>query len=199
MSLETISNVKDCPYDEKKWIYEQTEDKSHRFILGTRGDNPLFCIGINPSTAAPDNLDPTLKNVQRFAHNFGFDSFIMFNIYPLRATNPNDLPLYLDEEMHSQNLRTFRKMLNGKKSKNSLFNLTNKKNHIWAAWGTIISKRPYLKNCLVDYYEIASATNASWYSVGAISKDGHPHHPLYLNKESTLDDFDIEKYIDQII
>lgn len=44
-------------YDARRWIYVPDFYTEYRYILGTRGDNPLICIGINPSTAAPDNLD----------------------------------------------------------------------------------------------------------------------------------------------
>ena len=36
--------------------------------------------------------------------------------------------------------------------------------------------------------------NAHWVSAGKISVKGHPHHPLYLKKDSLLDDFDMESY-----
>lgn len=78
-------------YDYSKWLYVPCEYSEYRYILGTRGQKPLICIGINPSTAAPDNLDNTLKSVQRIASCNGFDSFIMFNLYPQRATNPDDM------------------------------------------------------------------------------------------------------------
>ena len=39
----------------------------YRYILGTAGKKPLITIGINPSTAEPDNLDNTLKSVERIA------------------------------------------------------------------------------------------------------------------------------------
>ena len=55
-----------------------TPTPSTRYILGTRGEKPLICVGINPSTARPGALDPTLKSVERIARNSGFDSFIMF-------------------------------------------------------------------------------------------------------------------------
>ena len=76
-------------YDREKWLYVPNAYTEYRYILGTRGKNPLICIGINPSTAEPDNLDNTLKSVERIALGNGFDSFIMFNVYAQRATNPD--------------------------------------------------------------------------------------------------------------
>ena len=68
-------------YDSDKWLYVPDFYTEYRYILGTRGSYPLICIGINPSTAAPDDLDNTLKSVSRIAAHNGFDSWIMFNVY----------------------------------------------------------------------------------------------------------------------
>ena len=59
-----------CPspdYDVEKWLYVPNSYSEYRYILGSRGKKPLICIGINPSTAAPDALDPTLQSVNRIA------------------------------------------------------------------------------------------------------------------------------------
>ena len=78
-------------YDVERWLYVPNAYSEYRYILGTRGKNPLICVGINPSTAAPDDLDNTLKSVERIAIHNGYDSFIMFNVYAQRATSPDDM------------------------------------------------------------------------------------------------------------
>lgn len=40
-----------------EWIYKNTSDNKSRFVLGTKGDKPLICFGINPSTAEPGNTE----------------------------------------------------------------------------------------------------------------------------------------------
>lgn len=72
-----------------EWLYEHSHNNRARYVLGTKGDNPLVCFGVNPGTAAPGALDPTLKSVERFANEHGYDSFIMLNLYPQRSTNPD--------------------------------------------------------------------------------------------------------------
>ena len=52
-------------YDAEKWLYVPDFYTEYRYLLGTRGEKPLVCIGINPSTAEPDRLDPTLQSVER--------------------------------------------------------------------------------------------------------------------------------------
>ena len=41
-------------YDVSRWLYVPNTYSEYRYILGTRGKHPLICVGINPSTAAPD-------------------------------------------------------------------------------------------------------------------------------------------------
>ena len=78
-------------YDVDRWLYVPNRYCDYRYILGTRGSRPLICVGINPSTAAPNDLDNTLKSVERIALGNGYDSFIMFNVYAQRATRPDDM------------------------------------------------------------------------------------------------------------
>ena len=67
-------------FDRDSWLYIPDHYAEYRYLLGTKGANPLICIGINPSTAAPGALDNTLKSVERIAKGNGFDSFLMFNV-----------------------------------------------------------------------------------------------------------------------
>lgn len=171
-------------YDKTKWIYVPDHYEDYRFVLGTRGRKPLITVGINPSTATPFALDNTLKSVERIALNNGFDSFIMFNVYPQRATNPDDMHFEADKNLHEQNIKAFADLLQS----------VGKNPIIWAAWGTIINKRDYLKYCLKDMISEGKKCGAIWKKAGKVSKQGHPHHPLYLRKDIELDDFDVEKY-----
>ena len=177
-------------YDVRDWLYVPNHYAEYRYILGTAGKRPLICIGINPSTAAPNDLDNTLKSVERIALNIGFDSFIMFNVYAQRATRPQDMDKTRNETLHRENMKAFDYVL-------SLFEGAHPA--VWAAWGNIIEQRPYLKDCLRDMAKIGQQHNASWFTSGAISKKGHPHHPLYLKKDSALDAFDIETYVEQVL
>ena len=172
-------------YDKTRWLYVPNFYSEYRYILGTRGERPLICIGINPSTAAPDNLDNTLKSVERIALYNGYDSFIMFNVYAQRATNPDDMEQRFNKKLHEENMKAFEYILK----------LSEETPSVWAAWGNIIEKRDYLLSCVSDMIILSKKYNAKWYSAGKISKKGHPHHPLYLSKTTPLDDFDIESYI----
>jgi hypothetical protein len=171
-------------YDIKKWLYAPNFYSEYRYILGTRGTNPLICVGINPSTAKPDDLDNTLKSVQRIALGNGFDSFLMFNVYAQRATRPDDMERIRNDKLHEENMKAFRHLLS-----------IGKKPAVWAAWGAIIEKRDYLPVCVADMLAISREYDAQWYCAGPISKKGHPHHPLYLRKDEKLKAFDTEAYL----
>ena len=177
-------------YDRNKWLYVPNAYTEYRYILGTRGKNPLICIGINPSTAKPDDLDNTLKSVERTARFNGFDSFIMFNVYAQRATDPKTMDCDFNEYLHNENMNAFRYILSSYGEGN--------KPAVWAAWGTIIEKRPYLVDCVREMIEIGNDFDAKWYSVGKRSVKGHPHHPLYLKNNSPIENFDIEAYVDSL-
>ena len=176
-------------YDVSRWLYVPNFYSEYRYILGTRGEKPLICIGINPSTAAPDDLDNTLKSVERVALHNGYDSFIMFNVYAQRATNPDDMEPACNPALHRENMEAFDYVLSLDKAGAPA---------VWAAWGTIIEKRDYLPNCVRGMIRIGEARNAVWYSAGKRSKKGHPHHPLYLRKDSVLEPFDVSGYLDHL-
>ena len=174
-------------YDSQKWLYVPDFYTEYRYILGTRGKNPLICIGINPSTAAPDDLDNTLKSVSRIAAGNGYDSWIMFNVYAQRATRPDDMDRELNLRLHRENMRAFEYILSHVGEGISPA--------IWAAWGTIIEKRDYLPGCVRDMAELGQKYGAHWLCAGKRSIKGHPHHPLYLRKDEKTAEFDIEGYL----
>lgn len=187
---DALISSDDGSYDREKWLYVPDFYSEYRYILGTRGKNPLICIGVNPSTAIPDRLDNTLKSAERIALGNGYDSFIMFNVYAERATDPDDMETELNITLHRENLKAFEYILAISETVPS----------VWAAWGTIIEKRPYLPSCVLDMVEIGKKYGAKWFTAGARSKTkGHPHHPLYLKKDSTLDEFDVVTYCENLL
>ena len=181
------ANTPNPYYDIDEWLYAPNFYSEYRYILGTRGKNPLICIGINPSTAQPGDLDNTLKSVNRIALGNGFDSFIMFNVYAQRATDPDAMEQECNLALHRENLEAFRYVLSISESP-----------AVWAAWGTIIEKRDYLSDCVRDMVTVGQEYGASWYCAGAITKKGHPHHPLYLRKDEKLKPFEIQTYLEMM-
>ena len=181
------ANTPSPDYDIQKWLYAPNFYFEYRYILGTRGRKPLICIGVNPSTARPDALDNTLKSVERIALGNGYDSFLMFNVYAQRATDPDAMEKTLNPLLHRENMAAFRYVLS-----------LSPEPAVWAAWGAVIEKRGYLSSCVRDMLDIGKEYGARWYCAGAITKKGHPHHPLYLRKDEPLKPFPVEPYLETL-
>lgn len=168
---------------QNEWIHINSQDNSIRYVLGTKGNKTLFCFGINPSTATPNKLDPTLKKVQSIAINNGYDSFCMFNVYPKRDTDFEKLENSISDSIHIKNIETITKII-----------AAYDELDIWAAFGNHIYDRKYLPVCLKDIYSKLPHNKIKWFSTG-VNKSGAPKHPLYQKKNSILIDFDMETYI----
>ena len=141
---------------------------------GPGAGSPLICIGINPSTAAPGDLDNTLKSVERIAAGNGYDSFLMFNVYAQRATRPEDMDQVCNAALHRENMAAFRYVLEQVGAGYAPA--------VWAAWGTIIEKRPYLRDCVRDMVAIGEAYGAQWLCAGKLLQE-RPSPPPPLPAE----------------
>jgi hypothetical protein len=51
----------------------------------------LGCVGVNPSKASETRWDNTIKKLTRFADAWGFQRFVMTNLFPFVSTYPKDL------------------------------------------------------------------------------------------------------------
>ena len=166
-----------------EWIYHTNERNTARYALGVRGKKMLACIGVNPSTAEPGKLDATMQSVQRIAFHNGFDGWLMFNLYPQRSTDPKGLHKRPNGKIFQENIAVYRELIN-------LYHIQD----IWLAWGNLISTRSYLsKSCQImldlDF------VHCDYWTVGRITKAGHPGHPLYKKANSKLDRFCSVSYL----
>jgi len=157
-------------------VYYNSPDNKYRYALGTKGEKTLYCFGVNPSTATPEKYDPTVTRVSRTANKMGFDSFVMLNIYPLRATNPDDLPKIPDLEEADINVEI-------------ILNEIKNGSTVWAAWGDLINKREWLIDCRDSIlFQIKKhRENIHWVKMGELTKNGNPRHPLYLKYQPFSD------------
>lgn len=177
-----------------RWLYINNDDNSMRFVLGLEKEKrfpekSLLCIGVNPSTATPDQPDATIRNVIKLAQNNGYDNFYMMNLYPQRARDYRSMDEEIDKEKHISNLNWFHNVIEGYRF------LHNKGIDIWCAWGNMIEAREYLKEtCLKDIYMIAKNNGCDFYSIGQVSIAGNPHHPLYIKSDTLKQPYDLSHY-----
>jgi len=163
-------------------IYENSSDNKNRYALGTKGKNTLFCIGINPSTATPKDYDMTMKLLKRFAEINNYDSWIMLNIYPQRATDPNELDKELNTNIREKNIKIIEKYIHDNSS-------------ILCIWGNLIKKRKYLKICLLDIYNVINKKKKiNWLNI-ELTIYGNPRNLRGKKIVKGLNKFDISNYI----
>ena len=165
------------------WIFSHNEDDSVRYTLGKPGTNNLICIGINPSTAVPDNLDNTVTRVSRIAAKNGYDGWMMLNVYPQRDTFPVNIHDRAERSIIESNVAEIKKVL-------TQYKFTD----IWAAWGVEITRRPFLLHCLKEVHDCFDH-NYRWLHYGELTKAGHPKHPSRLPYSYQLQEFDIKSYL----
>ena len=150
-------------------------DDTVRFILGEVGENPIICFGINPSTANDKEDDPTILKIRKIASENNCDSWVMLNLYPQRATNPNDMHKKADNDLKIKNYKVIRSVFNTYPNALTL-----------ASWGNAIEKRKYLKDCLKEI--LAIDPDRKWVCRGKLTVRGNPRHQLYVPDNTKLQD-----------
>jgi len=168
-------------------LYKSNASESERYILGKNGDRKIFVIGLNPSTANKESSDTTVAKVEQVASNFGYDGFVMANLYPLRSTIPDNLP----NQSQLDSIRKNVKEIIG-------FAEREKEPVFWAAWGVNISIRNYLVESLCNLNKEIENINGSWQCYGNLTKSGHPRHPSRLSYNWVFQPFEINNYIKNI-
>lgn len=147
-------------------IYKNNMDNSCRFLLWKTWNNPLFVLWLNPSTADENKPDQTIRRVMWYAQRNGFDGFIMLNLYPQRATNPDDLDLNLNEIIHNENMGYIFEELKKYESPSILM-----------AYSSSIKKRWFLFQCLKDIIKRIETLNPQYKQIWDLTKNWYPRHP----------------------
>ena len=86
-----------------------SSDRRYRYVLQHTWKPhfpPNLCtwIGINPSIADEIQLDPTLRRIRAFSAAWGYNGFIMTNLFGLVSTDPDQLSI-VDDPVGSENDR----------------------------------------------------------------------------------------------
>ena len=153
------------------------------------GATSIDLYGVNPSTATPSKLDRTLLQVQRTAMSSREnDGWMMLNLYPQRVTNPNDLDSVKNDRLMRRNYKIIAKVI---KQVATVCDPVD----IWCAWGGLIRKRTYLWVGAKQIFDLCSKYSVRWLRRGPLTKDGDPHHPLFVKREEELKQFDMHGYL----
>lgn len=117
----------------------------------------VMFIGLNPSTANEITDDPTIKRVQRFAHEWGFGGVYMLNCFPYISTNPTDLQDISPDRLNDEHL----------------FNCSQLCNMVVFAWGSfdVVKDKGRDKELMIMFPDAMALI---------INRDGSPRHPLYV-------------------
>ena len=172
---------------ELKTEYITNEDNSVRYVLGKYATQPLIVFGINPSIATAEKNDNTIGIIEQLAKRRNCDGYLMFNLYPLRATKiKNDFPVVCDENICKLNYQYISERI-------------TKGSEIVAAWGTHISDRTYFVSALKQINAIVKESGARWVCLSK-TKYGHPHHPTRLAYDKmTFEAFDMDEYLENLL
>jgi hypothetical protein len=144
-------------------------DRIYRYVL-YREWNPelynLVIIGLNPSAADEEYDDRTVRRCINFAKREKCGSLTMLNAFAFRATNPDDLWMYLNTI--------------GDKNDHFIWSECQKTSKIVIAWGTHGKSR--------QARILRILHRKTLYCFGT-NKDGTPKHPLYLSNDAKLEVF----------
>jgi hypothetical protein len=158
-----------------------------RYVLGQSGSEPLFVVALNPSTATREKSDTTVAKVEHIARRAGCDGFVLFNLYPLRATHLRDLPQRADSYVYRRNLAEFRTRL-----------ACAEHATVWAAWGEHVRARSYLVAAVRAIVGIARRRRAHWVHFGPLTRSGHPRHPSRASYRWSFAPLDADAYLGQL-
>ena len=169
-------------------VYEIDELNQYRFVLGSISTKTLCVFGINPSTADDKTPDHTIRKVMGFAERNGYASFVMFNLYPKRATYPHDLPDLADEIVMRKNIEIISKIV-------SQVVEQQKRCDVLLAWGNSFYLRDYLGACLKEIYVSLNKHPIRWLRIGELLKSGQPRHPSRPSYELKFENVDMNVFL----
>jgi hypothetical protein len=149
-------------------------DRKHRFALWRDLKlfnslefeiKPGYCmfVGLNPSTADETRNDPTVARCIKYAMRWGFEQFLMTNIFAYRATDPSDMKKFPDPI--------------GAENDYWLSRLAADAGMVVCAWGShgaYLNRGPIVQSLLARIQPLHCLT---------LTKDGFPGHPLYLRSD----------------
>lgn len=164
MSVKVTKNTVEYPKNQEPNLIIPNEYKPYRYIIGKQGLNPLIAICMNPSAARDDKSDRTINRIINISTKLNYDGWIVFNIYPERATNAANMDAY-NEDLAISNLEHLRNYI-----------IQNKVKEIWGSWGDLNHKT--LRSAKTDVLNLLNSLGVDIFYFGTLTASGNPRHPL---------------------
>ena len=148
-----------------------SDDGLYRYSLFRQwGDGPSATwIMLNPSTADHQNDDPTIRRVRSFTQRMGCTAFEVVNLFAWRATDPSALATLSSAEAV------------GPENDEAIRRASLRGSIVIAAWGALAPWARYR-----DDEVLHALYPRRVHHLGALTKAGHPRHPLYLKGDAVL-------------
>ena len=153
----------------------------HRYALGKKGCNPLVTICMNPSAARDTESDRTINRIISVSEKLNSDGWIVFNLYPERATNAIKMDSF-KSELLKENLKTIRKFLKD-----------NNISEVWGAWGDNRFNLKALNEGKDQLLKMLSEIGVKVFYFGTLTRKGNPRHPLQRHEKWDLSN---KKYLE---
>ena len=121
----------------------------------------FLVIGMNPSTADEKEDNPTINKCISYAKSWGYGKVLMVNLFTFRSTDPSILN-YVSNPIGSDNDFYLQKS-------------ASEADLVIACWGNpgrLLNRDKEVISLISDLYCLKQ------------NKNGTPHHPLYLPKET---------------
>lgn len=151
-----------------------SSDRKYRYILRHSWEplfEPKLCtwIGLNPSIASETRLDKTLTRIRSFCSTWGFNGFIMTNLFALVSTDPKHLYKHPDPV--------------GPENDRYILQAVQETRAVFVAWGT----HGGYKNRSETVFEMVSQFNPLCLRQ---TDQGFPNHPLYIPGDTEAKKYD---------
>lgn len=155
-------------------------DRTYRYsllhVMDESNQSMIAWIGLNPSTADENELDPTLRRVRAFSLREGFGRFVMINLYAFRSTDPKGLSIPVDP-VGPENDRTIR----------ATFGLADMVVVAWGAWNNGQDRK---RQVMQDARGARMVYDKMFpMKCLGLTKGGEPRHPLYVRANQPFVDY----------
>lgn len=142
--------------------------RNYRYTLWRRWqpdcpiESMVAFIGLNPSTADETEDDPTIRRCIGFTKSWGFDGFVMLNLFGFRATNPKVMFVQTDPI--------------GTDNNTAIQHVAARVGGVVCAWGThgVHRLRGFHVHSMLSQMSLENV----WHL--GLTDGGFPKHPLYL-------------------